>query len=76
MEFWKQLITEHGIGKDGMIDTSLYSNPSNSNNSSDLSSQIGDRKDVFFYQVNKFICLNNSKFIIIALLFLFIRFFE
>lgn len=43
MEFWKQLIAEHGIGKDGMVDTSA------ANLTTDMPA---DRKDVFFYQAS------------------------
>jgi tubulin gamma len=36
MEFWKTLCAEHGIGVDGMLERP---------------DDLGDRKDVYFYQV-------------------------
>jgi hypothetical protein len=39
MEFWKQLCAEHGISKDGTLE--------------EFATEGNDRKDVFFYQVNK-----------------------
>lgn len=38
-EFWKQLVAEHGISNDGIIEDFA------------LQTGGGDRKDVFFYQV-------------------------
>lgn len=54
MEFWKQLIAEHGIGKDGvLLDPQENSNNSSSKNSADTKpTNVPDRKDVFFYQAD------------------------
>jgi tubulin gamma len=38
-EFWQQLCREHGINQDGNLE--------------DFATEGGDRKDVFFYQVNR-----------------------
>lgn len=38
MEFWSQLCAEHGISKEGILE--------------DFATEGGDRKDVFFYQVD------------------------
>lgn len=38
MEFWKQLIKEHGINNEGMLE--------------EFATQGDDRKDVFFYQAD------------------------
>ena len=37
-QFWQQLCQEHGINQDGNLE--------------DFATEGGDRKDVFFYQVN------------------------
>ncbi|CAO3667097.1 unnamed protein product [Rhizopus microsporus] len=37
-EFWKQICTEHGISKDGTLES--------------FATEGGDRKDVFFYQAD------------------------
>ena len=61
MEFWKQLIAEHGIGKDGVLldpqdalanpSKNSIDNPSN-NASPKIAPHVPDRKDVFFYQAD------------------------
>ncbi len=40
-QFWQQLCQEHGISQDGNLE--------------EFATEGGDRKDVFFYQVNKYI---------------------
>lgn len=45
-QFWQQLCLEHGISQDGNLE--------------DFATEGGDRKDVFFYQVNQSTALDSQ----------------